>query len=483
MLFNSIHFIVFLPIVFMLYWSIKHEWRWILLLIASYYFYLSWEPWFGLLLLGTTIVDYYSAIKIYNTQDKHKKKIWLSISLTANLGCLAYFKYSSFFYNSIIDIVNMTSGKGLESISSIILPVGLSFYTFQSISYTIDVYRSVNKPETNLARFALYVSFFPQLVAGPVERFSHLMPQLYEKKEFNYSDFGEGIRLCIWGFFKKLVVADRLATFVDPVFNDVENYSGLTFLVAGFFFVVQLYCDFSGYTDIARGVAKFFGFSLLINFNRPLLSTSIRDFWKRHHISMTTWFRDYLYFSLGGNKKGFTKQITNIFIVFLISGLWHGAGWNFVLWGFFHALFFSLELIVSKFSFYKKTTTAQHSLFNTQRFLGWIYFLLVHSITLILFRTKSIHDIHFIFSSLFSFSHFDAINTLNQLLSINTTFPLFVTLTVVLFLFSADFISERIEKKGYTIPNFLLIAYYLVLTVAIFILGQFNANEFVYFQF
>ena len=473
MLFNSIHFILFLPVVFILYWSIAHKWRWVLLLIASYYFYMSWNPLFGLLLAGTTLVDYYTALKISQAENPKIKKRWLLVSVISNLGSLFVFKYSVFFYNSSVFVVNHFSRSNYMFLEKIIIPVGLSFYTFQSLSYTIDVYRGKTKPELNAARFALYVSFFPQLVAGPIERLSHLMPQLYEKHKLTIDKLISGVRIATWGFFKKLVIADRLANIVNPVFADVHSYSGLTLLVIGFFFVVQVYCDFSGYSDIATGVARLFGFELMLNWRRPLLSKSLKEFWTRNHISMTTWFRDYLYISLGGNRCSYKRWLVNIFLTFLISGLWHGANWTFIIWGAMHGILYVVELMTDKkVTFLKKFS-----------FFGWIYLVLFHTVSLIAFRANNIHDLQIIYSKIFSFQYNFHL-AFNELRSIHYLFPLLLSVFFILFLFVKEINEEYAilnRIKGF--DRVIRPLFFVVIFVMIFVFGEFSANEFIYFHF
>ncbi|HET6992894.1 MAG TPA: MBOAT family O-acyltransferase, partial [Bacteroidia bacterium] len=354
MLFNSLHFMIFLPVVFILHWLLPYKWRGLFLLAASYYFYMSWNPWFGILLAGTTFIDWFAALKIQDSrlkiqnstkngqETRNKKqetgKKWLLVSILSNLGCLGGFKYYAFLYNTFSFTGSLFSGNSPHYIEAIIIPVGLSFYTFHSMSYVIDVYRGKFPAERKLETFALFVSFFPQLVAGPIARFHELGVQFRKRTFLTNENLITGTRIALWGFFKKIAIADRLSDFVNPFFKHPENYNGLTLLVAGFFFVVQVYCDFSGYSDIATGVAKFFGYDLKLNWRRPLLSKSLHEFWSRNHISMTTWFRDYLYISLGGNRGTYTRFLLNIFLVFLISGLWHGAKWTFVAWGAMHGV-------------------------------------------------------------------------------------------------------------------------------------------------
>lgn len=329
--FNSLQFFCFYPIVAVLNFVVPHKYRWIPLLISSYYFYLTWNAKLFFLILFTTAVSYTSGILI---EKKAKyKRLWMIISIVASLSILFFFKY----YNFMVGTIGNFFGKDLTL--NLILPVGISFYTFQTLSYSIDVYRGNIKVEHNFFYYALYVSFFPQLVAGPIERPDNLLPQLHAKHKFNTDDLYIGAKRMLAGFFKKIVVADTVAAYVNTVYNNPDNAKGLAIIIATILFAVQIYCDFSGYTDIAIGCARIMGYRLIQNFDRPYSAESIRDFWARWHISLSSWFKDYLYIPLGGNRKGYARQLVNLFIVFLVSGLWHGAEWTFVLWGLLHGIY------------------------------------------------------------------------------------------------------------------------------------------------
>jgi alginate O-acetyltransferase complex protein AlgI len=467
MLFNSLHFILFLPVVFSLYWLMPHRWRWVLLLLASYYFYMSWNPWFGLLLLGTTLIDWYAGLRIHAAKEKKSKRAWLLLSIISNLGILAVFKYSIFFYNTGVDISNAALDTTYQTLEYWLIPVGLSFYTFQSLSYSIDVYRG-EKPEPNATRFALFVSFFPQLVAGPVERFSHLMPQLTREHYLSAEMLVAGARLAIWGFFKKIAIADRLATFVDPVFADPAAFSGLALLITGIFFTLQIYCDFSGYSDIARGVAKLFGFDLMINFRRPLLATSVRDFWKRWHISMTSWFRDYLYVPLGGNRTSKERWLLNLLLVFLISGLWHGARWTFVIWGAMHGILYIIEALAGRKRSYG--------------IAGWLYTFLFVSVAFIAFRAPSVEELGIVYDKIFSPDYNIGI-AFSELRRLNDLFPLLLVLVGLVFLFAKEITEEHGSfgrLRGY---ERMRPVFYITIFIMLFVIGEFSANEFIYFNF
>ncbi len=329
---------LFFPIVFALYWGLPHKFRVSLLLIASYYFYMSWNVKYVVLILFTTIVSYLSALLIAKTPSLCTKKAILTVSLVACLGVLFVFKYFNFFAGAVVDFLNMFALKLHPMTLKLLLPVGISFYTFQTLGYVIDVYRGQVKPERNFWVYATFISFFPQLVAGPIERTNNLLPQIKAVHEFRYEQAVYGLKLMMWGFFKKLCVADVLAVYVDTVFNDLQKYQGFALMLVVFFFTVQIYCDFSGYSDIARGCAKMLGIELMENFRSPYFAASLHEFWGRWHISLSTWFRDYVYIPLGGNRCGKWRHTLNLMMTFMISGLWHGANWTFVLWGMVHGV-------------------------------------------------------------------------------------------------------------------------------------------------
>ena len=347
MLFNSIDFLIFLPIVLVIYYIIPMKYKHIWLLISSYYFYMCWNAKYVLLIFVSTVITYLSGILIdkvektwpdVNDIGKYKKLI-LALSFVSNLGILFYFKYINFTLDIVTRILSKVNISMNVSVFDVILPVGISFYTFQALSYSVDVYRGEVEPEHDFFRYALFVSFFPQLVAGPIERSKNLLTQLREPRKFDFGYAFDGILLMLWGFFLKIVLADRIAIFVDTVYGDCEHYQGIYLIVATILFAVQIYCDFSGYSSIAMGTAKLLGIELMDNFNAPYLSTSVADFWRRWHISLTSWFKDYLYIPLGGSKKGSLRKYFNKMIVFMLSGLWHGAQLTFVVWGAINGLY------------------------------------------------------------------------------------------------------------------------------------------------
>lgn len=341
MLFNSIDFLIFLPIVLVIYYIIPMKYKHIWLLISSYYFYMCWNAKYVLLIFVSTVITYLSGIlidkveKTWSDVDKlgKYKKLILALSFVSNLGILFYFKYINFTLDIATRVLSKVNISMNVPVFDVILPVGISFYTFQALSYSVDVYRGEVAPEHDFFRYALFVSFFPQLVAGPIERSKNLLTQLREPRKFDFGYAFDGILLMLWGFFLKIVLADRIAIFVDTVYGDCEHYQGIYLIVATILFAVQIYCDFSGYSSIAMGTAKLLGIELMDNFNAPYLSTSVADFWRRWHISLTSWFKDYLYIPLGGSKKGSLRKYFNKMIVFMLSGLWHGAQLTFVVWG------------------------------------------------------------------------------------------------------------------------------------------------------
>lgn len=337
--FNSWQFLIFLPLVVLLHWVLPKKFRWIMLLIASYIFYMCWNPWLICLIVFTTGVSYISGLLMEKYDSKKIKKACLIVTLVCSLGVLFFFKYFLFVVNSVISFINL-GGKNLGEFSlNLILPIGISFYTFQTLSYVIDVYRGRIKAERHLGYYALFVTFFPQLVAGPIERPENLIPQLKQECKFDKKDLSDGCRIALVGFFKKVVIADGVATIVNSVYNDIGEATGLTVIIATVLFAIQIYCDFSGYTDIAIGVSRMMGIKLCDNFNRPYLATSIRDFWRRWHISLTSWFTDYVYIPLGGNRCKPWRWAINVMVVFLLSGVWHGASWTFIVWGGIHGAY------------------------------------------------------------------------------------------------------------------------------------------------
>ncbi|MFO7653519.1 MAG: MBOAT family protein [Candidatus Krumholzibacteriia bacterium] len=347
MLFNSLEFLLFFPAVVALYFGMPPRFRWVLLLAASYYFYASWRVEYLSLIIISTVVDYVAGLGLGAATSRKLRRLWLGLSLTTNLGLLFAFKYYGFFSDSLAALSGSLGRDVMFPELQILLPVGISFYTFQTLSYTIDVYNRKRPPERHLGIFAVYVSFFPQLVAGPIERSTSLLPQFRQVHVLEASRVATGLRLILWGFVKKVVIADRLALYVDVVYDDPSSFGGAALITASILFAVQIYCDFSGYSDIAIGTARIMGFDLMTNFRQPYFASSIREFWQRWHISLSTWFRDYVYIPLGGSRNGAVLTYANLLVTFIISGLWHGANWTFVVWGALHGMYLATSNMTS----------------------------------------------------------------------------------------------------------------------------------------
>ena len=398
MLFNSLHFAFFLPIVFGLYWGMPHKFRWILLLAASYYFYMSWNVKYVVLILFTTLISYTCSILLESAKSERFRKIYLILTLAASLGVLFFFKYFNFFSNSICEMLNCIAIPIHPVILNVLLPVGISFYTFQTLSYVIDVYRGTVKPVHHLGIYATYISFFPQLVAGPIERTNNLLPQIIKKHTFDYEKATYGLKLMAWGFFKKIAIADTLAIYVDRIYKDVHQYEGSVLLIASVLFSIQIYCDFSGYSDIAIGTAKLFGIDLMKNFKSPYFSSSIKQFWSRWHISLSTWFRDYVYIPLGGNRKGEKKRRFNLIVTFLVSGLWHGANWTYVIWGGIHGIAQVIEnelkKITSKYFINRKGCYIKY-------WMGVLGVFVFCTFAWIFFRAQTLSDAGYVLGTMF----------------------------------------------------------------------------------
>jgi D-alanyl-lipoteichoic acid acyltransferase DltB (MBOAT superfamily) len=388
MLFNSIDFAVFLPIVFLLYWFVFNrnlKAQNALIVVASYFFYGYWDWRFLSLILFSTAVDYLVGIGLLKTESKSKRKALLWTSILVNLGFLGFFKYYNFFLENFVEAFSLFGTRFDVERLNIILPVGISFYTFQTLSYSIDVYKRKLEPTKDFIAFTAFVSFFPQLVAGPIERATNLLPQFYKARVFDYQHAVDGLRQILWGLFKKMVIADGCAEFATEIFNHHTEHTGSTLFLGALFFTFQIYGDFSGYSDIAIGTSRLFGFSLMRNFAFPYFSRDIAEFWRRWHISLSTWFRDYLYIPLGGSKGGLSMKVRNTFIIFIVSGFWHGANWTFIIWGLLNALYF-LPLLLTNRNRNNLEIVAQHSSFPTFRellsmtgtfaltVLAWIFF-------------------------------------------------------------------------------------------------------------
>ncbi len=467
MIFNTIEFVIFLLVVFILYWrffSKNSTNQNTLLLIAGYFFY-SWWSWkFLLLFIGTSLIDFYTAQKIEQNEDSKKRKLFLSLSLSGNLLVLGFFKYYNFFVTEFANLFNLNP---TSFTLNIILPLGISFYTFQAMAYTIDVYRKTTKAETNLLTYLLYSSFFPQMLSGPIERANRLMGQFRFKREFSYKQAAKGLELILFGYLKKVVLADNLATIADRGFSSPDNYHGVDLVIVVLCFTFQIYCDFSGYTDIARGVARLFGFELIKNFNNPYFAENINDFWRRRHISLSTWFRDYLYIPLGGNKKGKARTTFNIVLVFAVSGLWHGASRTFLAWGLYHGFLSAINRLLSvKIEFPKPIKV-------------FITFLIV-AFGLIFFRASSMPDAFKVIGNLFAYN--GSLSILNGIQNIKLIL-LFTTLFVVLILERLNEVKPELFQNLFGKKLFKYSAYYYAVFLIILLGVYNNAPNFIYFQF
>lgn len=407
MFFNSLEFFLFLPIVFALYWAIpKHNilYKNVLILLASYVFYGWWDWRFLALIVLSSVVDFAISQKLGQIEEKNKRKLLLIISLVMNLGMLMFFKYCNFFIDSFVDAFSFFGQKMDPQRLNIVLPVGISFYTFQTLSYTIDVYRKQLKPSNNWISFFAFVSFFPQLVAGPIERATNLLPQFKTEKKFDYVKSVDGLRQILWGFFKKIVIADNCAAIANRIFDHHENMPASMLIIGSVMFAFQIYCDFSGYSDIAIGLARLFGFDLKKNFAFPYFSRDIAEFWRRWHISLSTWFRDYLYIPLGGSKGSRGKQIRNTFIIFLVSGFWHGPNWTFVAWGGVNALLF-LPLLLRNKNRKNTNIVAENKLLPSfSEFLGIFTTFSLVCLAWIFFRAETMSDAFAYISNIFNAS-------------------------------------------------------------------------------
>ena len=476
MLFNSFHFVFFFIVVTTLYFLLPHRFRWFLLLAGSCYFYMAFIPVYILILGFTIVIDYFAGIWLEKTEGK-KRKYFLIASLIANVGVLAIFKYYNFLNGNLSALLNSFGYTNSVPNLRLILPIGLSFHTFQAMSYTIEVYRGNQKAERHFGIYALYVMFFPQLVAGPIERPQNLIHQFYEKHYFEYERVVEGLKLMLWGLFMKIVIADRLAIYVNAVYNNASMHSGLTLLLATVFFAFQIYCDFAGYSNIAIGTARVLGFKLMMNFNRPYFSISISEFWKRWHISLSSWFKDYFYISLGGNRVSIPRWYINLFFVFVISGLWHGANWTFIIWGALNGFYLVFAIIT------KKWRNRLSQIIYLDRLPGLhktLQILITFGLTCfawIFFRANSTHE---------AFSIAKKIFTLNGPFYIGEWQQLLYGLSFISFLFFIEYRSEYHNPSPLPFKTnhwFKEQLAYAMLVVLILLVGVFDGGQFIYFQF
>jgi len=488
MTFSSWQFLAFFPIVGGLYFATPHKWRWCLLLLASYFFYMCSIPGYAILLAGSTVIDYSVALWMPRLESVKRRRLLLGLSLTTNLGLLCLFKYFNFFSDSIAAGLSGI-GVAYEPIHTTwLLPVGISFYTFQTLSYSIDVYRGHQEPERHFGRFALFVSFFPQLVAGPIERSTNLLPQFRKRIEFDYQRVISGLTLMGWGAFKKMVIADRLALLVNSVYDNPDGLAGVHYIAATVCFAIQIYCDFSGYSDMAIGAAEVLGFRLMKNFNRPYSARSLADFWSRWHISLSTWFRDYVYIPLGGNRVAVPRWYLNLMIVFLVSGLWHGARWTYVVWGGLHGAFLVGALITKP---YRERVVERLSLDTSHwLFVAWqrVFVFTLVCLTWVFFRANSVPDALSILSRLGTgwgelyqsgqwLASFEALGLSEKYL---------ISCGLLILLLE---IVQHLQSKGdwqlslSRWPTTIRWACYVGLALAILNLGAPTSQQFIYFQF
>ena len=473
MIFSTYQFLVFFVVVFLLYFVLPKSWRHPLLLVSSYYFYMCSIPWYITVIIAITLIDFWAGIKIQDAAEKRTKRLYLIISIVSNFGLLFTLKYSGFFATTF----------GLDApFLRFVLPLGISFHTFQAVSYTVEVYRGRYPAERNLLTYALYVAFFPQMVAGPIERPYNLLPQFHTDKVFNYDRFRTGIRLALWGLFKKVAVADLLAPAVSTAYAHPRNFSGPILALATFFFAVQIYCDFSGYTDMAIGIARMMGYDLMINFRQPYFSKSISEFWQRWHISLSTWFRDYLYIPLGGNRVAKMRLYLNLMVVFLVSGLWHGANWTFVVWGGLHGVYLIFGQITAPL---RKRLQMTSGLTRTPGLLATLQMLTTFALVTmawVFFRVGTIQDGIYIVTHMLNPSGFHS----DQILALNL--PRFEVATAFFVIAVVGITEWCIAGHVKPVTNlwsarpFRWACTYACVFATIFF-GVFGHVEFIYFQF
>lgn len=484
MLFNSMQFALFLPIVFAIYWILPHRFRWILLLISSYYFYMSWNVEYVGLILFTTFISYICSRLLETAKSKKVKKIYLTITLLTSLGVLFFFKYFNFFSNSVCDLLNRLAIPVHPVTLNVLLPVGISFYTFQTLSYVIDVYRGTVEPIHHFGKYAVFISFFPQLVAGPIERTNNLMPQIINEKEFDYDKAVYGVKLMAWGYFKKIALADTLAIYVDRVYGNIREYQGFVLVAVSVMFAIQIYCDFSGYSDIAIGVAKLFGIDLMKNFKSPYLSKSIKEFWGRWHISLSTWFRDYVYIPLGGNRRGEKRRIWNLIITFLVSGLWHGANWTYIVWGGIHGIGQILENLFKGFQ-NKHFKTTKGNVLRDWCLVGAVFVFCTFS--WIFFRAATLQDAIYVLENMFHGIMSPVSYIMDGLYAMELTrLDILNIITMLSILFVYDYFDDRtdmIQMIGTFKPGVRWTIYVLCVLLIVMLTPIQSGGEFIYFQF
>ena len=478
MLFNSIDFAIFLPIVFILYWFVTNKnlkFQNGLLLLSSYFFYACWDWRFLFLLIFSTLLDYFTGLKMQDSENQKIKKFWFWISIVINLGFLGAFKYYNFFVESFSLAISNLGLRLNPWTINIILPIGISFYTFHGLSYVIDIYNERIKAERSFSDYAVFVSFFPLLVAGPIERATHLLPQIKKKRIFEYTDAIDGLRQILWGLFKKIVIADNCAEIANQLFNNPIDQSGSNLVLGAIFFTFQIYGDFSGYSDIAIGTARLFGINLLRNFAFPYFSRDIAEFWRRWHISLSSWFKDYLYIPLGGSKGGNWMRIRNTFIIFIVSGFWHGANWTFIIWGLLHALFIMPSIIMKTNRNNLEIVAKGKTLPTMKEFLQMSITFSLAVFAWIFFRAENLTDAFLYLNGILSISLF----------SIPTIKPFFLILLIFIFI-TIEWIGREeqfaLAKLGFTWKRSIRQLMYYAIIIAIFWFGG-KEQQFIYFQF
>ena len=483
MLFNSLNFAIFLPVVFVIYWFVLQKnlkLQNCLLLLSSYFFYACWDWRFLFLLMFSTLLDYYTGIKMHESTTSGMKKFWFWLSISVNLGFLGVFKYYNFFAESMAESLTGIGFQVNPWTLAVILPVGISFYTFHGLSYVIDIYKDRIKPEKNFIDYSVFVSFFPLLVAGPIERATHLLPQIQRKRVFDYTRATDGLRQILWGLFKKMVIADNCAHFANEIFGSSAEQPGIMLALGAIFFTFQIYGDFSGYSDIALGTARLFGIELLRNFNFPYFSRDIAEFWRRWHISLSTWFRDYLYIPLGGSKGGNWMRVRNTFIIFLVSGFWHGANWTFIAWGFLNALFIMPSILFATNRKNLDTVAEGRTLPNLKELLQMLVTFSLTTIAWIFFRAESIsHAVSYI-SRMFSKSLFSLPRTDGDKDLIINLILIAIFLLVEWQGRENNYAIEHIGRKLYRPVRW---AMYSVVIFIIALYMQTSESPFIYFQF
>ena len=471
MLFNSFEFLIFFPTVCIVYFLLKNNrWRIPFLLLASYYFYMNWKPVYAVLILTSTVLTYLCGILVEkNADDKPRQKAFLVVSLVINFAILFTFKYFNFINESVFSLLEMVGLRWNVPNLDVLLPVGISFYTLQAVGYSIDVYRGTIKAERDFFTYALFVSFFPQLVAGPIERAKNMLPQFHEEHRFNYDDAIEGLKQMLWGFFMKLCVADMISEYVDVIYNNIGHHNGTSMIVATLFFTFQIYCDFGGYSNIAIGAARVMGFRLMENFHRPYYSLNIKEFWKRWHISLSSWFKDYLYIPLGGNRVKYPRHVLNLMITFLVSGLWHGADWTFVVWGGLHGTY---QVIGNTWCKYVHKT--EYKTFFS-RILSTVFCFILVSFAWIFFRANDVTEAFTIVGKIFTDHGVPFMD--------KSVFAYGLTALVILMF--KDTKDEFNWKCNFMHSKHVVVRYISTVTLIAYIIlfGSFSSGQFIYFQF